>query len=480
MPRTLFSRVAGAIVVPGALFACGGKTIVEPDPNRVTVTPSVPATVPQLAGSDFPAAELTISASVSSSKGLPTAKTCTLDGASFPCDRPMKIMPGTYTWCVTGTSGGAAPVQQCGQVSVALRIDQKRLIGFDADRNEHPCVGCWYVLGPSGQRDSAQAGPDGVATLNSRWVGMLNAPADFRGDAVLKPSFGRTGPEYWATRAVAMGSRQLNTPVCATTGPTERVIIDLNREGFTLPPPYLDGGENIPLFIRTKGANTWYYQDGSWPEFPVKVAFDSTISPADSVRFWAQADSLNRAFCQERIRPANRSEAKTNGILVFLQRAFAASAGGIARDYRYGSVIVDTTVFHDAKGVLLWHEFGHAVGAVGHECEYVSIMFSSCYPPFLGVQKKDVAYMLWKERLVALERTYDTRIGLAWAHQGERRERELLEESVVWLTKDGSAGFISQPTGAISLPSPAFALSSVREPPMNLFPALIVDHWPDR
>jgi len=491
MSRARFvRRVAGTtLVVLG--ISCGGPTEPPPPPptNKVSVTLSVPPTVPQLRFPDYPMASVTISALVSSSLGKPTTLTCALDGAVVPCNTPEKILPGTHTVCAKGESPGAVPVEKCGEVSVTLLLDQKQVVGFDANGNEYIPVGSWYVMGPdSGPRDSAQVGSDGLANLNSRYIGMGNVPVDFRGDAILKPSFGRTSPEFFWMQAVAMGSRVINTPVCATTGPAVAVTIDLDREGFTPPPSTWQIPQNLPLYIRTFAEGGWFYHDGSWPELPVKVAFDSVIAPNDSARFWFQADSINRAFCQERIRPANRSEVDPGGIVVhFAFAVFAASVGGLPRDYRFGSVTVDTTVFsgeRDAKE-MLWHEFGHAVQSLGHECQYVSNMWSSCAPPggvYPGIQKKDVAYPLWRERLVAIERKYNTRIALAWIHQGERRELnlpDLPEEPVVWINANGSFGTVSQPGQPMIQLSPASIQSPPKRPaPANLLPAVIHDRMP--
>src|SRR3989344_8269440 len=450
--RTPFVRAIAAAWLAAFAIACG-PTPVEPPPptNVVSVTPSVPATVPQSRIPDYPMAFVMISASASSSLGKPVTLTCMLDDKSSTCNTPIMVSPQTHHWCVKAESEGAAAKEVCGEVSVILLTDRKRFEGFDADGNVHVPVGMWVAMGdtlPGVPRDSAQVGSDGFATLNSRYIGMGNVPVDIRGDAILKPSYGRTSPEYWATGAVAMGSRVINTPVCATTGPSEQILIDLDREGYTPPPSTWQIPQNLPLYIRTFAEGAWFYHDVSWAQLPARVAFDSLIAPNDSARFWFQADSINRAFCQERIRPANRREGQSGGILVhFSQGVFAATVGGLPRDYSYGSITVDTMAFSRSKEALL-HEFGHAVPGLGHECQYVSNMWSSCAPPggvYPGIQKKDVAYPLWRERLVAIERKYNSRIGLAWIHQGERRERRLPEEPVVWINANGSIGTVSKP-----------------------------------
>ena len=101
---------------------------------------------------------------------------------------------------------------------------------------------------------------------------------------------------------------------------------------------------------------------------------------------------------------------------------------------------------------------------------------------FPGIQKKDVAYPLWRERLVAIERKYNTRIALAWIHQGERRELnlpDLPEEPVVWINANGSFGTVSQPGQPMIQLSPASIQSPPKRPaPANLLPAVIHDRMP--
>lgn len=501
----MFSQTANvrrvlAIALAVAGLSCGaGDTVAPPPPPPPVTPPPPPPPAPEVVTvsltvrdtvqsvTSFPMVTLPITASAVSSKGYPVIVTCTV-GNSTPC-ASARGDSGVHNVRViaVSTSPEAISVKDSATLRVVPLLKLQQIRGFDANGIEYIPVGMPVVLGdtlPGTPRDTSRVGADGLLKIYSRYVNMGNVPAHYLGDAVLKPSFGRTSSEFWASPAVVMGSRGINTPACATTGPSVAITIDLDREAYVRGPANV-APQDIPLYLRVQlqDNSSWVYHDGSQASFPTKVAFDSVITMSDSIRFWVQADSVNRAFCQERIRPGMLAEVQSQGGVQvhFSPNTASATIGGLPRDYIFSSITIDTVAVWSNfyGGYALWHEFGHSVAGVGHECNFESNMAYGCNAFSHGITKKDVGYMRWKELLVALERKYSTRIALAWVHQGERRERGLPEESVVWVTAEGGLGTVSNPAGPmVSLSLAALLAPAVREPPKNLFPRMIIERFP--
>ncbi|MEK7569319.1 MAG: hypothetical protein AAB500_00285 [Patescibacteria group bacterium] len=388
-------------------------------------------------------------------------------------------------WCARSESDGAVPVQKCSEVSVTLRMDQRQVAARDSlGRKYFPRV--WAVMGPKdGPRDSALTGPDGRNNLNSRYVGMANVPVCFRGDADLKWMCGLTGPEYWRTSAIPMIARIRTTPVCATSGPAVSVPIDY-RKAYTVPLPTPEQPTNFSFYHRVMhpDGRGWLYMDGGWLQFPAKVGFNEDPPAGFLARFQAEVlDSMNRAYCQERVVLASKSEAADSGILVFIKdNVLAASFGGLVRDWWTGSITMDSSYLRKYGPQGAHHELSHAIPAVGHTCMWLSNMRTAGCPPVTSptpIQKQDIAYVLSAEDLLALRREYNSDIGRAWVYNGEREERDEPWDAFYWVGADGLQGSLSAPGAPFaSLSLAAIQSPPRRELPKNLIPRIVHEHFP--
>ena len=458
--RTNLSRLGQVVaLVTSVLFTSGcNKKPTEPivvppppTPETVSVSAVAPASVNQTP-STFPFAPITIVVTASSTKKDATVTvTCTVDGQNAPCSTNIPV--GTHSWCGIGTSSTGMTASNCGSSVVNLMLDTKKVVGFDANGNEYVPAGSWVIYGEGNGKDSTQVGVDGSYSINTRYVGMGNVPVEFRGDNVIRPSFGRTSAEFFASPSIIMGSKVSNTPVCATTGPSKAISIDLEKAYTPAPGSTPD---NIPFYYRKVVNGSWAYAVGGYKSWPVKEALDHTtssspITASDSTKSFTNLDSLTKAFCTQVFIPANESDVRANGGVLLGVHADAGYSGNTPQLYQ-GDYLSGQVGFGSNNGfnffVFAPHESIHALG-FGHTCSWVSIMRSSC--PFATEDKimpEDVAYILYMKRVRELERKYNTRLSLSWMHQGERRAKLLTEESVVFVGADGSFETASVPGGA--------------------------------
>jgi len=391
------------------------------------------------------------------------ASSCTVNAEPVQCGSTAMLPIGSHMVRVRGVSSSGMSAEDSSIVVVQPLVERSRWVGFDADGNEHTPVGVWVVYGPDvGPKDSTQVGADGFVSVNTRYAGLANVPVEFRGNTVVRPSFGRTGVEFHATiPTVVVGSRVLNTPSCATTGPSRAIVIDLEQVYATSPGP-----KDTSSFFRRglSPDSAWRYLVGSWPTLPQKVAFDSSLSATDSANFWAGADSLNRAFCATMIAPENKTQVLSSGgveVRFVVNLISAGLVGGFSGDYARGSIVLDPVLMFSpwsqswCNKSSIWHELFHTNG-IGHTSAFESRMGpwgpDPLAPGGCSIRHNDVAYLLYMRRVREFERKYDTRFSLAWMHQGERRTKGLREEIVGYVGADGRLGSVSDPSQTVFFP----------------------------
>ena len=450
---------AACVAVSFSVSSCKGPTepgVIPPPPpvpETLSVMVTVPATVSQTYQT-YPMALVVISVTASSNKG-PVTTSCTLDGETVnSCGSTVVVSLGTHTICATARSIVTGITKDaCGTTVATESRVVVTAVGFDANGVEVCPVGSTVVFGAkTAPQDSAVVGSDCKATVATRYVGMGNVPVEVRGNSILKGYYGRTNAEFFATPTVVVGPQTFNTPSCSTTGPSQAIVIDLEK-AYTPTP----GTSSLSFFHRWSGIGGWVYRVGSHKNgWPVKIGFDrspgyGTITASDSVNFKVWTDSTNRAFCTPVLALANESEVRASeGILVHIEPG--NYTGGVSGpdqgDYIIGLVRFGTNLGFQFSGFAI-HEPFHALG-FGHTCAWKSVMRSSCgVSNDEAITPEDVAHILYMKRVRELERKYNTRFSLSGMHQWERKQAGLSEEAVVYVREDGTFGSVSNPGGPL-------------------------------
>jgi hypothetical protein len=393
-------------------------------------------------------ATVTMSATATSTKsGLLPVESISYTANNQSVANPVKLSVGNHTICAVVSDGNNGQVKDCSNVTVAPSMISGKVISPTVT-GEYVPQNTYIVFGPEGgAQDSTKIGADGSYTLNTRYVGMGNVPVIVRGDLNVIPSLIRTSVEFFLNPTIIMVPRGFASPSCPTSGPSKVFPIDL--EGA-----YALGGQNLSFFMRSRfdpanGDGTvkfpfFTYNVGSWKTLPIKVA----VTAGDSTSFWIHADSLNRALCMTTFVQAKQSEVSADvGITTVVDNTRVADMAYVsfwpAGDYKSGGVFFSqTATMRDREGVQ--HELIHTLG-IGHSaCARIpSVMQWSCdgwignLPP---IQREyDVVYITLMRRVRDLERKYNTRFSLAYAHQGEKvLLKNLPEDAVAYMNENGT------------------------------------------
>lgn len=443
------------------ITACGGGgdggTPMGPPITPPPVTPKVtiksmtvpPRTAQSNNPRDYPFTGIVISALAENEKGESVEVKCSVALIATPtnrqpakCDAPSMLMPGEYK--AFANASGAQEESRSFEVYVPALSG--KAVAFDADgKFFSPVDQKFTVHGDDGfQDDNFTVGAGGTFTYASPRVGLDGLAVFTPSTSTQKGFFLRTIPEFWAKANLVLGPKFINTPVCSTTGPSERVNIDLSDLG----PAYKLASDATSLFPRSAGA----YFVGSFRS-PVKVAFDSAISPSDSIKFWFAADSVNRATCRKLIIPANLSEVSwdkargLDGIIVHFspgQTAFGNNFENEQGDFHRGGVTVGL-ISDPAFTASLVHELFHVIFGFRHTYADASSIMTPTTSWRSQVSKQDVGYGLYMILMREAERLNDSRLSLAYQGNADEIEAGRDERAIVYVDALGKKGSTSIP-----------------------------------
>lgn len=364
--------------------------------------------------SSYPVVTVVFSATATSSTGLSTTLSWTLDGSPMSSS---SVAVGAHSACVTGTSSSGKTDSKCVSFTASLPSMSGTLKSINPTlsfpvQDFVPNNGM-VVVGDGAPLDTARVGTDGKWQVTTRWAlkdtttvcpvgdGMLPCG---KGISVLKKDFSSVG--------IA------DAPVVVTipTGSfaNQQVTISLDKARA----PSNDG---VGFYVTT----------GSYVNFPVPVGFcrkasNMPITAQDSVYFWNNLKDLNSVFGRQLVTPANESDVCTTngngvkGIRTIVDSTVSIPSAGVdiwsGRDF-ISSVIMFPNVdsFHmpppwpDPFYFPVQHETIHALG-FGHTCAWKTIMYTckTAENNSYIITREDVAYVLYMMAVVDEMRKLNT------------------------------------------------------------------------